>query len=100
MSSNKETKQQRIAHNARLVANRLDTWKHYNDGSVTPKRLGSMRKRNPLNCGRSRCHMCCNPRRLFGQITFNEQKENVRYKDMLKDYVGFGESITDEYDGI
>jgi hypothetical protein len=41
---------------------------------------GAWRKQNALNCGRSGCCMCCNPRRIFRAVTLQEQ----RIKQALK----------------
>lgn len=37
-----------------------------------PPVLGKLRKHHGTNCGNSRCHLCVNPRRLFGHVTIKE----------------------------
>lgn len=47
--------------------------------------LGKYKKQHALNCGRSGCFMCCNPRRTFGHITLKEEIANINYKENLKE---------------
>lgn len=96
MSYDKVKKQQRYSNDKRIQKKRLTIWNLYNftNTPVSDKRKGMMVKFHPLSCGRGRCHMCCNPRRLFGYVTIAEHKADMRFKDMLKDI------CVDEYDGI
>jgi hypothetical protein len=45
---------------------------------------GAWRKQNALNCGRSGCCMCCNPRRIFGAVTLQEQRIEQALKQDLE----------------
>lgn len=46
---------------------------------------GKYKKQNSLNCGRSACCMCSNPRRIFGYLTLKEITANFNYKENLKE---------------
>jgi len=50
--------------------------------STQPK--GAWRKQNALNCGRSGCHMCCNPRRVSKAVTLHEQRIEQALKQDLE----------------
>lgn len=47
--------------------------------------LGRCRTRSPFDCGRSRCHLDCNPRRLYGNgfITMQERKSLLDLREQL-----------------
>lgn len=47
--------------------------------------LGKYKKQHSLNCGRSGCCMCSNPRRIFGYLTIEEKIANFNYKENLKE---------------
>lgn len=48
------------------------------------KPQGSWRKQHALNCGRSGCCMCCNPRRIFKAVTLQEARIDVALKQDLE----------------
>ena len=48
------------------------------------KAQGQWRKQNALNCGRSGCCMCCNPRRIFKAVTIDEQRADQAHQQELK----------------
>ncbi|WP_148217503.1 hypothetical protein [Allochromatium vinosum] len=41
-------------------------------------------KKNSLNCGRPRCGLCGNPRRVYKEITFQEKKFFENADDQIK----------------
>jgi hypothetical protein len=48
------------------------------------KAKGVWRKQHALNCGRSSCQMCCNPRRILKAVTLYEQRFNQAFKQDLE----------------
>jgi hypothetical protein len=40
-------------------------------------------KHHAMNCGNPKCHMCSNPRKVFGEKTIQEQKfeQTMNWKD-------------------
>ena len=48
------------------------------------KPKGAWRKQNALNCGRSGCCVCCNPRRIFKTVTLHEQRIEQALKQDLE----------------
>lgn len=62
LTTNAINRQKRIAKNS--------VW-HNNKLLEQPHRMA---KHHALDCGRSRCHVCGNPRRLFKQRTLQERK--------------------------
>lgn len=70
---------QRRFRNAVEVANQLWIIKTYGSVARYPAQL---RKRHGMSCGKSRCFMCVNPRRLTGELTVPElrAKEAFNYE--------------------
>lgn len=62
----------------------LDILKNY---GLAPENviLNRYKKQSPLNCGRSHCFMCCNPRKTFGYITLKEEIALISYNENMKE---------------
>lgn len=58
-------------------------YNYYNNSEV--KKVGKFRKQKAMNCGRSGCCMCGNQRHLFGYVTLAETKQNINFKEFLKE---------------
>ncbi len=43
-----------------------------------PRRIGSMKKRNPFNCGNPKCSLCRNPRKEYKGKTCYEKTRQER----------------------
>lgn len=54
---------QRIADTQRYVAKQKRIAAMYGYTNLGPEQLGRMKGRSHLDCGRTRCPYCCNPRR-------------------------------------
>lgn len=85
MSSNKVKRQERRTHTAQAVERQVQIFHFYNPGQVPTETVGKWRKRKAFNCGRSRCKLCCNPRRLWGWVTFPEKRAEVAFQQALED---------------
>ncbi|AEH03702.1 hypothetical protein AVT69_gp277 [Pseudomonas phage PhiPA3] len=83
MSSDKSKKQYRHHHEQRHVKAQVAIWRFYNQqaASLDDRRLGRMRKEHALNCGRSHCMLCVNPRRTWGRKTLAEKVADIRFKE-------------------
>lgn len=87
MSYDKEARRNR-RHNARKqVEAQLRLVRFYypkgTEGYET-KAKGRWRKQHALNCGRSGCCMCVNPRRIFKARTLHEQRIDQALKQALQ----------------
>ena len=80
MSANKVKRQHRRKKNSLVVTKQLNICK-YRFATITVP-LGSFRKQHALNCGRSKCMMCSNPRKRWGYLTIPELRanESLRYE--------------------
>lgn len=81
MSSNKEAQRHR-RHNDRKTIRKYTELSIQIHGYVH-REPGRYRKVNPFTCGRGRCQLCCNPRRIRGALTLAEQKANASFKYAL-----------------
>lgn len=84
MPYDKEQKQLQRHHSARVVKRRVFDWNHYPNGTDKLKPSNKWAKRNPFNCGNARCHLCCNPRRIKGEVTIHELVANESFEYALK----------------
>lgn len=81
----KENKRSQRRYNSYIKAKKqINILKQY-DFNEEKFILGKYKKQHALNCGRSGCFMCCNPRRTFGHITLKEEIANINYKENLKE---------------
>lgn len=71
-------------HELRMQAKRAKQYAFSNTYGRAPT-LGKMRKNSPLNCGRSGCKICCNPRRLWGNSarTLDQVKSSYTLREEL-----------------
>lgn len=83
MSANKVKRLDRRHKTASAVERQLRIFHVYYPGQTPTETVGKWRKRKAFNCGRARCKLCCNPRRLWGRITFTEQRANIAYVQAL-----------------
>lgn len=72
MSYDKQTKPLQRFHTKRVIKKRVKDWNNYPHAADSIQHTNKWNKRNAFNCGRARCHLCCNPRRLFGHVTVYE----------------------------
>lgn len=82
MPSDKVKRQVRRNADSLTIVKQLTICKFHNSDVTVP--LGRFRKHHALNCGRSGCFMCTNPRRRFGHLTLPELKANEAFKYDLK----------------
>jgi len=91
------TKQERIAFTERYVTKqeRLYKTRHrhvWDSGySITSYMRGHWRNHSCFDCGRARCQMCSNPRRvkwnpLDLRVTLQERRYHDSFCDQLEDY--------------
>ena len=83
MSSDKAKRQERRLHTHEAVERQLRIYHFYNPGKAPTEVVGKWRKRKAFNCGRARCKLCCNPRRLWGHTTFPEKRAEVAFAQDL-----------------
>lgn len=73
----KDKRQKRFQQKRRHIDRQLDIYtthlSFYGD-TVMNKQPHRFHKRHALNCGDSHCVMCGNPRKFFGEKTFQERK--------------------------
>jgi len=81
MSSDKTKSQQRRKVDSLAVVKQLTICKYHNASVTIP--LGRLRKSHALNCGRSHCKLCSNPRRTWGRLTLPEIKANEAFRYAL-----------------
>lgn len=81
MSSDKDKRQERRYNAHRAVERQLHICTYYPLVSVV--KSGKFRKGKALNCGRPRCKICGNPRRLWGRVTFQELRAEVAFVQAL-----------------
>lgn len=76
MSYNKFARAERRQRNRKSVKKQSRIFYYHNDKTETlsAKQLGRMVKHKALNCGQARCYLCCNPRRISGDVTFAERR--------------------------
>ncbi|AYG48041.1 hypothetical protein DV532_27565 (plasmid) [Pseudomonas sp. Leaf58] len=87
MSSNKEARRIRRQADAKQICRQFRIVLCYSANSgYSQKPLGAWRKQHALNCGRSGCHMCCNPRRVFKAVTLAEVRIQDAFAQALADY--------------
>lgn len=87
MSYDKEARRQRRIADARQIDRQFRIVMLYSpEAGLGQKPQGSWRKQKALNCGRSGCHMCCNPRRVFKATTLAEQRNAEAFAQALADY--------------
>ena len=67
-------------HIRRIKANQKHLGYWYKE--ATPRQAG-IRLHTPCPCS---CHMCGNPRRLFGEVTLAELKADLSYDEWLSGY--------------
>lgn len=77
MSFDKVKRQQRRKQDSLVVAKQLRICLYHNADITVP--LGSFRKQKALNCGRSRCMLCTNPRYTWGHVTIPELRADESY---------------------
>ncbi len=85
MSSNKEKRQARRRDTAHAVERQVRIYHFYYPGQQPTETVGKWRKRKAFNCGQARCKMCCNPRRVWGWVTFPEKRAEVAFQQALAD---------------
>jgi hypothetical protein len=73
MSSDKLKRSARRYRDLVEVRNQIRLYQQYPSNSWPLKNTGRFRKQHSLNCGRSHCMMCVNPRRTWGRKTLKEQ---------------------------
>lgn len=78
MSSDKSKRQQRRNVDSLTVVRQRKLCLLHNANITVP--LGRFRKHHALNCGRSHCFLCVNPRRLWGRVTIPELRANEAYR--------------------
>ncbi|QTH80429.1 hypothetical protein PA10_00231 [Pseudomonas phage pPa_SNUABM_DT01] len=78
MSYDKVSKRLKRHQDAVAVNQQLAICKFHE--AVVTEPSGVFRKRHALNCGRSKCFLCSNPRRRFKAITLPERRVNEAMK--------------------
>lgn len=83
MSYDKSARPQRRHQNRVKVRKQVSIFYFYNEKAevLSAKQRGHMVKHKALNCGRSGCHMCVNPRRIFGHVTLAEKRAKLNQQD-------------------
>lgn len=83
MSYDKATRATRRQRNRVKVRKQVSIFYFYNEKAevLSAKQRGRMVKHKALNCGRSGCTMCVNPRRVFGHVTLAEQRALLNLQD-------------------
>lgn len=83
MSYDKATRAQRRHRNRTEVRKQVSIFYFYNEKAevLSDKQRGRMVKHKALNCGRSHCHLCVNPRRIFGEVTVAEKRADLVFQD-------------------
>lgn len=78
MSYDKAAQPKRHHNDQKALARQLRIFYYHNDKGteVTAVQQGRMVKHHALNCGRSGCYLCTNPRR-FGQVSLAERKADL-----------------------
>lgn len=85
MSSNKLKRSARRYRDWLETRNQIRLYNQYPSNTWPVKNAGRFRKQHALNCGRSHCMMCVNPRRTWGRLTLKEQSVIAALKYELSD---------------
>lgn len=85
MSIDKVKRQERRRDTAYAVERQVRIYHFYYPGKQPTETVGKWRKRKALNCGNSRCKLCCNPRRIWGWVSFPEKRAAFAFQQALKD---------------
>ena len=72
MSSNKAVRSSRRYVNSLVVAGQMRIYKQDLTNTWAVKHPGKFRKSHSMNCGRSHCMLCVNPRRTWNRVTLQE----------------------------
>lgn len=69
----KDKRQKRFQQKKRHILRQFDIWNRYSlvDAEREPHRF---HKKSALNCGNPSCVWCMNPRKAFGEKTFQERR--------------------------
>lgn len=71
----KDKRRKRIQQKNRHINRQFEIWTSFmNRDGRWVKEPHRFHKRNALNCGDPKCIMCGNPRKFFGEKTFQERK--------------------------
>jgi hypothetical protein len=70
----KDKRQKRFQQKSRHLERQFDIAKKSGIGYYTEENKHKLHKKNALNCGDPKCVMCMNPRKAFGEKTFQERK--------------------------
>ncbi len=86
MSYDKESRAQKRYRDHVAIAKQFRILQHYTSYRFPqkPPVMGKLRKHHGTNCGNSRCHLCVNPRRLFGFVTIKEVSQNEAFAFEMK----------------
>ncbi|NDB58616.1 hypothetical protein EB001_09235 [bacterium] len=71
---NKEKRQKRFQQKNRHIERQLDIAKTNHHGYYNDNNKHKLHKKHAMNCGAPGCIMCANPRRTFGEKTWQEIK--------------------------
>lgn len=85
MSYNKFATTQRRHMDYVHIAKQAKIYKQYNLECSENLVLGKFRKKKAMNCGNAHCHLCTNPRKLWGHITIKEKSMNELFKEEQKE---------------
>jgi hypothetical protein len=83
VGENKMDEEAKIKHSKRIlqkenhVKRQLKIAKAHN---IPVKEPHTLQDHSALTCGDSNCVMCGNPRKMFKEVTFQEQKMNIKEK--------------------